>query len=639
MPTHHPGSPAVNGVTDLYERSLSAPLRHPGPPGMHAFPPADSSFAMERVLSASDAHASGPATPTQAPPAAASATNAWLQQGSSSEDESEDPKHNAASLMLSMLAPGVPHDLLWSLSGLDRAESQDALSRAASAHMPPLSAAHTSAIGGSPGRGPGMLSSRSRSDADALLAAPLQRMAQYPAARGSRGRGYPAQLAPPFPHEITEAHAALPPPRMPSEDAVEEARSKVKAVAAALQATYSSLERCALPLIQQLAAEVRAAAPPLVGAASLPEAAWSQALGPGRVYDPQRSLSSLSSVQPMYPCNGGQRWQSPAYQQPMPTHAPPPPRTPPGHAPHSWGPADLLPPKQSPLQMTHGGTRPWSPLPSEFAQAEVLLGPPPARAASAGVGYPLERMHSSSGPGGVYDLGRMPSSGYPSDPLTHAPSMPGYGGRDGLPRAPSASYAAADALLRASSSGAAPLEQLQRVLSSGYAGDAVGRMQSGGAERLPRLRSTPHGTEHMALQALLARELAGQQHTSQLLYPRCELCAVHSNSGASLTAHLESKGAALPPPPPPHICSLNLLGCDRALHRKSGAARVGIGGAPDEGAVVQATTIRSWRRRCCCARRCRRGRWSLRRPPRAAAAAAARPRRRRRRPRRRAAAR
>eukprot|EP00892_Ulva_mutabilis_P010542 jgi/Ulvmu1/7860/UM004_0091.1 len=544
--SHLPGSPGGPGTNELYERSLSAPLRYPNPHGMHAFPPTDSSFGMERVLSASDAYASGPVTPTQPAVHPGTGANAWLQPGSSSEDESEDPKQNAASLMLSMLAPGVPQDLLWSLSALDRTESQDVLSRAASAHMPQFAAAHASAIPGSPGRGPGMLSGRSRSDAEALLAGmhasggTPQRMAQYQSGRGGggRGRAFAAQMSQLFPHEISEAHATLPPPRMPSEDAVEETRSQVKAVAAALQATYSSLQRCALPLVQQLAADARAAAPVLVGAASLPEASWSQT--PGRAFDSQRSLSGLSSVQPMYPSSGGQRWPAAAYQGH--SHAPPPPpRAPSGHSPHSWGPAEMLPPKQSPLQMTHGGTRAWAPLPSEFAQSEVLLGPPPSRTVSAGVGYPLEHMHSGSGHGGMFDqLGRMPSAGFPSEPLMHAPSMPGYGsGRDSLPRAPSANYAAADALLRASSSGTPPLEQLQRVLSSsGYGGD----VPSGSTDRLPRLRSTPPGADQMVLHALFARELAGQPHATHLLYPRCELCSVHSNSGPSLTAHLESKG-------------------------------------------------------------------------------------------------
>lgn len=556
---HPPGSPAVApDANDLYERSISAPLRYPGPPGppvAHAVATNEgSSFGMERMLSASDAHASGPVTPTQPAPHPGATVNAWLQHGSSSEDESEDTKQTTASLMLSMLAPGVPQDLVWSLSGLDRAESNDPLSRAASAHMPPLAPTHAAAIAGSPGRGPGMLSTRSRSDAEAMLAgmqaagAPHQRMAPYPPGRGGRVRTYPTVLYPPFPHEIAEERAALPQPRMPSEDAVEEARTQVKAVAAALQATYSSLELCALPLIQQLAVDVRSSAPALVGAASLPEASWQQQLGMGRTFDPQRSLSGLSSVQPAYPTSGGQRWSPSVYPQQMPlhTHAPPPPGTPPGHTPHSWGqpgPADMYPPKQSPLHMSHGGTRPWSPLPSEFAQAEVRLGPPLGRAASTSGAYPTERMHSGSGVGGVYDqVGRLSSTGYPSEPITRMPSMPGYGGgRDALPRAPSAGYAAAEAMMRASSSGVPPAEHLQRVLSSGYGSvDPLTRLPSGGIERLPRLRSTPQGGEHLVLQALLARE--------QLLYPRCELCGVHSNSGASLLAHLESKGEPCPKP-------------------------------------------------------------------------------------------
>lgn len=543
LPLPHPGSPAAAaGAAKLYERSISAPLRYPVPPGAAtAFAANDSAlFGLDRMLSASDAHASGPATPTQATPQPGANVNAWLQHGSSSEDDSGDLKQTAASLMLSMLAPGVPQDLLWNLSGLD-AESTGALSRAASAHMPPLPPSRAAALAGSPGRH-SMLSNRSRSDAEALLASMHSpgghpRMA-YPG-RGGRGRTYPTVLCPPFPHEIAEDRTTVAQPRMPSEDAVDEARNQVKAVAAALQATYSSLELCTLPLIQQLAVDARTTAPTLVGATSLPEGSWPQHFGIGRGYDPQRSLSGLPPGQPAYPGGGGPRRLPPAYQPPLHSTTPPPPGTPQGQTPQAW---EMHTAKQSPLHMSHGGMRPWTPLPSEFAQADVRLGPRHVRAASASGAYPMEHMHSGSG--AMFDqFGRLPSTGYPSEPMARVPSMPGYGSSwDPLPRAPSSGYAGVDMMMRATSSGGPPSEQLQRVLSSGYGGvDTLGRLPSG-TDLLPRLRSTPQGGEHFALQALLAREHP-PQHAPQMLYPRCELCGVHSNSGASLLAHLESKGA------------------------------------------------------------------------------------------------
>lgn len=612
------------------ERSLSAPLRPPNLPAapapslferVNSSEVATSSAIPTRCASSSGAHLQHAQPQPQhgtvscsgalgssgiqqeLPLQGTNNVNAWLQD-SSSEDESEDPRaDNAASLMLNLLAPGVPPNILHSLSLSNPPNSDtNTLHPRSSAGFPHMgSAAHTMHAAQSTVAMPSPAFSRSRSDADALLnrapagpgpthpgnaalshmlRASINGPMQHPHAQGARhsGRGGPcgrhnSGLAYADIPDLTVAH------RMPSEDFLEEISSQAHAVVSALHAAFSSLERVALHTIRRMADEIRVSAPFLN-----PQAPKALPYANGAPMHAQHSWSPWSSATNNFnnqqapgpgfsggPFAQGGGWPGSALggiSQDTRTDfhrmaSAPHPHSHHASAPGGWGQgmnshsnSHMVPEreaslpfpsvnmnshmKQPLLQHSRGSTsasgatapRQWQPFISEFALASSHSPQPP----------PQQQQMSPKPPQQHHQLaGAMshPAHRLPSVESLHLPPPHLVAGNSGPPGPPPFDLMQRHPSDNTSGLANAFAEHLLRAFSCN-ATEAAKRSQSSG----PAM-GFDSPASHMHVHA---GEWPQGPHVSTMVFPRCEICAVRSNSAKSLTAHLESKGSLYPAP-------------------------------------------------------------------------------------------
>lgn len=636
-PAAHASSTSPTDAQLYAERSLSAPLRHATETTVAATGGASTRPPFERVHSSevatssataraasgvhSTQHAQNTQQPNQPPtgaaalpfpssspvqPQIASNVNAWLQ-ASSSEDESEDPRgDNRASLMLNLLAPGVPPDILHCLS----------LSNPTSSDMSTLHARGSGGSGGHVGCGQGVAGaqsalaspnptfSRSRSDADALLhkshaphashagsaSAHLLRLSANGALHAHNtqnrcnmhnshmqqqfGRNVGSNVPPPLPQAFAEVQDMAASYRMPSEGYLEEASSQAHAVVSALHAAFSSLERVALQMIRRAAEELRVSTPMLHQTGSKPSSVQGS-MHVGHAWSPW-SAHNAASRQLSNPCPPGPGFSGGPFAQagvwpgalsagggtdfqrmasaphPLSHHM----GTPPGWGSGQCGmnshsmlsereyslpfPGAHVQVKQPLLQHSHPAhacantaPRQWQPFISEFALASNSYAPqPPAQQMSPmPPPPPPPQQHQLSG-----------TSSYPAHRLPSAESLH-------LPPPLHSGH------LSSAPPGAPPLDLLQR-----HPSDKAGGLANAFAEHLLRAFSCSNATDaanakrtqsagpgmgfdspasHMHVHA---GEWPQGPHVSTMVFPRCEVCAVRSNSAKSLTAHLESKG-------------------------------------------------------------------------------------------------